>query len=110
MEFFYLVAVGGSQAWDYTGINTELIDLIGKGYIVDHCIALYNRRMEERSYRVYVTDLLMGIYNRFTPSGTEPLTIRYADCLEYVKPKKKEKTGDEIAAEIIAKFNLKQKE
>lgn len=82
--------------------------MIGKGYIVDHCIALYNRRMEEQSYRVYVTDLLMGLYNRFTPAESEPLTVRYADCLEYAKPKKKEKTGDEIAAEIIAKFNLKQ--
>lgn len=109
MEFFYVIAVGGSAAWDYTGLNTELIKMIGKGYIVDHCIALYNRKMEERAYRVYVTDLLRGIFNRFTPSGVEPLTERYADCLDYEKPKKKEKTGDEIAAEIIEKFSLKQK-
>ena len=52
----------------------------------------------------------MGIFNRLIPSGAEPLTARYADYLEYSKPKKKEKTGDEIAAEIIAKFGLKQKE
>ena len=108
MEFFYVIAVGGSQAWDYSGINTDLIELIGKGYIVDHCIALYNRRMEERAFMVYMSDVIMGLYNRFLPSGAEPLTARYADCLDYAKPKKKEKTGDEIAAEIIAKFNLKQ--
>lgn len=110
MEFFYLIAVGGSTAWNYSGINFDLIEVLGKGYIVDHCIALYNSRMEERTYRIYVTDLLMGIFNRLTPSGAEPLTTRYADCLEYAKPKKKEKTGDEIAAEIIAKFNLKQEQ
>lgn len=109
MEFFYLIAVGGAQAWDYSGLNTDLIEIIGKGYIVDHCIALYNRRMEEQAFRIYVTDLLRGLYNCFTPADAEPLTARYADCLDYAKPKKKEKTGDEIAAEIIAKFNLKQK-
>lgn len=57
-----------------------------------------------------MSDLVLGIYNRLIPSGAEPLTARYEDYLEYSKPKKKEKTGDEIAAEIIAKFGLKQKE
>ena len=109
MEFFCLIAVGGAQAWDYSGLNVELIEILGKGYIVEHCIALYNSREEERLYRVYVTDLLTGIFNRLTPSGAEPLTARYADCLQYARPKKVEKTGDEIAAEIIKKWNLKQK-
>lgn len=110
MEFFYLIAVGGAQAWDFSGLNTDLIEMLGRGYIVDNCIAFYNRRMEEQAFRIYVSDLVLGIYNRLIPSGAEPLTARYADYLEYSKPKKKEKTGDEIAAEIIAKFGLKQKE
>jgi hypothetical protein len=110
LEFFFLIGHGGSEAWDYTGINTELIELLGRGYIVEHCIASYNRRTEERMYRIYMTDILNALNTNFAKYfGGSMYKERYADWID-TAPKEKEKSGDEIAAEIIVKWNLKQKE
>lgn len=81
---------------------------MGKGYIVEHCISLFNKRAEERLYRIYMTDMTRLIFNFIAGKGNA-ISERYADWIDN-KPKKPEKTGDEIAAEIIAKFNLKQKD
>lgn len=110
MGFFYLVGCCGEEAWDYTGINLEMLDLIGKGYIVDHCVSLFNDRMKERLYRVYITDTLKCLNDNVAKVvGGSALKARYYDLLEEGNKKEIEKTGDEIALEIIRKAGLKVK-
>jgi len=110
MGFFYLVGCCGEEAWDYTGINLEMLDLIGKGYIVDHCVSLFNDRMKERLYRVYITDTLKCLNDNVAKVvGGSVLKARYYDLLEEGNKKEIEKTGDEIALEIIRKAGLKVK-
>lgn len=55
-----------------------------------------------------MTDVMSAIYNRIVPAENA-IQQRWIDLIDN-KPKEKEKTGDEIAAEIIEKFKLKQKE
>lgn len=55
-----------------------------------------------------MTDVMSAIYNRIVPAENA-IQQRWIDLIDN-KPKGKEKTGDEIAAEIIEKFKLKQKE
>ena len=55
-----------------------------------------------------MTDVMRAIYNRIVPAENA-IQQRWIDLIDN-KPKEKEKTGDEIAAEIIEKFKLKQKE
>jgi len=107
LEFFLLVGNGGAEAWDYSGINVGLIDILGKGYIVESCISLFQKRMEEKLYRVYTTDVLLGIFNRLLPQGNV-IKERYYDMITPAKTS--EKSGDEIALEVIRKAGLKVKE
>ena len=110
MGFFYLVGSCGAEAWDYTGIDLELLDLIGKGYIVDHCVSLFNNRAKERLFRTYITDTLKCLNDNLAKViGGSSIKARYYDLLEAGSQKESEKTGDEIALEIIKKAGLKVK-
>ena len=78
--------------------------MLGTEYVIDHVVAEYNRRIEEASYRGYVCDLLKCLAEFV---GTD-VPYRYA---ELITPQKKEpeKTGDEVALEVIEKLGLKVK-
>lgn len=110
MGFFYLVGSCGAEAWDYTGIDLELLELIGKGYIVDHCVSLFNNKAKERLYQTYITDTLKCLNDNLAKViGGSSIKARYYDLLEAGSQKESEKTGDEIALEIIKKAGLKVK-
>lgn len=110
MGFFYFVGCCGAEAWDYTGINLEMLDLIGKGYIVDHCVSLFENRAKERLFQIYITDTLKCLNDNVAKVfGGATLKMRYYDLLESGKKTESEKTGDEIALEIIRKAGLKVK-
>ena len=110
MGFFYLIGCCGAEAWDYTGINLGMLDLIGKGYIVDHCVSLFNSRAKERLYQTYITDTLKCLNDNLAKViGGTSIKARYYDLLEAGSQKESEKTGDEIAIEIIRKAGLKVK-
>lgn len=110
MGFFYLIGCCGAEAWDYTGINLEMLDLIGKGYIVDHCVSLFNNKAKERLYQTYITDTLKCLNDNLAKViGGTSIKARYYDLLEAGSQKESEKTGDEIALEIIRKAGLKVK-
>lgn len=78
--------------------------MLGSEYVGEHVVAEYNRRMEERIYRSYVCDTLKCIA-AFT--GTE-VEYRYAELISPPK-KEPEKTGDEVALEVIERLGLKVK-
>ena len=91
-----------------------MLELYGRGYVVDHVIASFQREQEEEFYRMYVTDCL-----RILTENTTHYVIagygnvdygahikeRWAEMRKKVEPKE-EKSGDEIAADIIARAGL----
>lgn len=109
MGFFYFIGSCGAEAWDYTGLNVGLLELIGKGYVIEHCVSLFNRRRKEQIYRNYVTDTLKIINDNLTKIyGGQYMKTRYADMVE---PKSQDtRTGDEIARDIIRRAGLKLRE
>ncbi len=34
---------------------------MGRGYVIEHCVSFFQKETRQKSYQVYVTDLLMGI-------------------------------------------------
>ena len=38
-----------------------MLDLLGKGYVVDHCIAFLRKRRRQEELEYYITDTLMYI-------------------------------------------------
>lgn len=109
MGFFRVVGGLGAEVWDYSGIDLALVELIGKGYVVDHCIALYNRIQKEDAFR----EMLISSINQLNLNFAERFggrVTRYGYLDLFKKVIEPEKSGDEIAAEIIKKAGLKFKE
>lgn len=84
-------------------IRLDLLDLYGRGYVFDHCIAAYEQEIKERRYRTYVTDALMAMAgNTARFSGGSVMGIRWADDGKPTDTR----TGDEIAADFITRTGL----
>ena len=78
--------------------------MLGRRYLVEHCISVYNSAQKKEIFETYVTDVLRVMANmkakELTQNNqTEVVNIRYYDL---VRPANKDKrTGEEIAADII---------
>ncbi len=101
--FFYLISEGGAEAWELTGIDLALVELLGAGYVVDYCVSRYKHKQEEKQFRAYLTDVLMymnnSIANRF---GGMVISKRYIDLN---KPEDN-RSGDEIAVDVMQRAGL----
>lgn len=43
-----------------------MLELYGRGYVIEHCLSEYKKRSEEKLYRIYVTDTLKAIAENTT--------------------------------------------
>lgn len=77
----------------------NLVDSIGKSYVIDHYIAFFKKETQEKMYKIYVTDALRILTKKF---GGEYLKNRFADVLEPHKEEKK--TADEVINNIRDKL------
>lgn len=75
---------------------------MGKGYVIKYCTALLHKKKEELLYRTYVTDMLMAIVNS---TGKYKVESRFIDLLPG-RQKKKEKTAEEIVADVLKNAGL----
>ena len=81
-----------------------MLGLMGSEYVIEHCVAEHNIRINQKAYQIYTTDLLKAIAET---NGVE-VYRRFAD---FISPTQEDKrTGDEIALDIIKRAGLKVKE
>lgn len=78
-----------------------MLDLMGSGYIIDCCIAAYNKKRERDNFEVYVTDAMAALINMWTRDKYP----RYYDLIH--PPKVDRRSGREIADEVLKKHGLK---
>lgn len=79
-----------------------MLDMMGCGYVVDCCISAFNHKQKQLNYQIYLTDAAMTLINMFSNGGKFP---RYFDLIH--PEKKDDRTGAEIAADIIKRHGLK---
>lgn len=84
-------------------INLDLLEMIGSGYVIDHVVAEHNKRAKDEAYRIYVGDLLKCLAETW---GAQ-IPYRYADMI--APQEEEQKSGDEVAIEVITKLGLKGK-
>ena len=75
---------------------------MGSGYVIDHVVAEHHKRAKDEAYRIYVGDLLKCLAETW---GAQ-IPYRYADM---IAPQEEQKSGDEVAIEVITKLGLKGK-
>lgn len=88
-EFFYLIdAIGPDKYLTYMEtININLLNILGRDYIIDHIIAEAHKQNEQKLLNIYITDALRALVNNIAqrafekPSYTQ-LTVRWLDIIE----------------------------
>lgn len=81
-----------------------MLDMLGKGYVIKYCKALFLKEQEERLYRSYVADMLMALVNS---TGKYNVETRFIELVpDRRKKKEKEKTAGEIVADVMKKAGL----
>lgn len=81
--------------------------MLGRGYVVQHCIAFFRKREEEKAFRVYVTDALRAITsNTANMFGGYTIASRYAELVGLIKAD--ERSGDEIVADILERLRAEE--
>ena len=78
------------------------MEVLGKSYIVEHCIAFFHTEADKLAYTIYVTDALKMIAENTAKQygGTAP-AYRFAD--RYKKPETR--TAEEIITKMRKKLN-----
>ena len=75
-----------------------MLELFGRGYVIDHCVSLLNKKGEDRAFKYYVTDTLRAIANiLYKVHGGEGTLIetRYCDIINH-KSEERTQSADEI--------------
>ena len=87
-------------------MSLELLDLMGRGYLIDHALAELHDAAERTRLRAYVTDALMALTeNTARPHGGRRVTRRWVDPAPTPQP------PETAAAALIQNAGLKfQKE
>ena len=84
-------------------INIDLLQILGKSYIIQHCVAFLKNRAILRAYQTYVTDALKVIAENTAGTGkAHTLNMRFADLISEEKPE--ERTEQDIINSIKEKL------
>lgn len=84
------------------------MELHGKSYVIDHCYSERDKELERKALDYYITDTLHLIgMNIAGITRGKHLVSSWRDLCNGTAEKQEQKTGDEIAAEVIKKAGLR---
>lgn len=73
--------------------------------MIDHCVGFFQRRQEEKQYRIYITDALKVLTeNTAKMFGGATIKMRYAELIDTEPQKEETRTADEVVDSIKEKL------
>ena len=81
-------------------INVDLLGILGRSYLIEHCIVYFKKKKEERDFRINIAEIVRGLLGVITGNWDE--IPRYIDTL---KPQKEQ--DEPTAEEVICKIKKK---
>lgn len=75
------------------------MEVLGKSYVIDHCIAFFEKKTREQDFREYVGNALYVIAHNTAAWGGSEMSVKYTDMYK----KQETRSAEEI------KNNIKQK-
>lgn len=80
-----------------------MLELFGRGYVIEHCVSTINNTRKEEIYRTYIAESL-----RIISSGVgREITVKYIDIIESCTPNREAeetRTPEEIIDSIKKKL------
>ena len=98
-------------------LRLDLLELFGSGYVIDHCVSAFSKKKEQelqyeelKTCIYYFADCLKLITENTAKSANSEASYINNSLRDILNPKPViQKTGDEIAQEIIQKAGLSVK-
>lgn len=86
-----------------------MLDLFGRGYVIEYCVSSFLELQKEKAYKIYITDCLYSLTNMYATfhGGECPVNTRFAEILLPEK-KKEEKTAEEVIDHMRKKLEGKK--
>ena len=81
-------------------LNINLLEFLGKSYVIDHCIAFFERKTKENNFKEYVGNALYVIAHNTAAWGGSEMAIKYTD----MNNEPDERTAEEIKDSIKQKL------
>lgn len=93
-----------------SGIRLDMLELMGRGYVIDYCIACFQKRAEEKLFMTYVAESLKIIAEMSGLGVNTKVTMKdFRELAGWMDKKHDDRNGDEIAADIIKRAGLRFK-
>lgn len=88
-----------------------MLELMGSGYVIEHCIAAFRKKQEEKTYRAYVTDALRVIGENVARNGGGAyIPMRWIDLIDTTPPPPEDKRScAEQAADMWTRIRGEKK-
>lgn len=85
-----------------------MLDLMGPGYILEHCYEAYRQEQRETQYRAYVTEGIRMMSETIANiNGGSYLNVRWLDMIDTANAEKADqRDGKEIAMERLEQFGI----
>lgn len=77
-----------------------MLDLFGRGYVIEHCVSTFNAMQKEDIYKAYESEILRSIANQL---GVE-IKMNYFDVVDLMKPHEEDnRTASDIISDLKSK-------
>lgn len=95
--------MGGDAFFDLTlGIRLDMLEVYGRGYVMDYCMASFRNQQKQEALTIYVTDALKTISeNTAKLAGGNYVKRRFA---EYLEPEEEPPKAQDIIRKVRNKF------
>lgn len=80
-----------------------MLDLIGRGYVIEHCITSFKNKKQNEAYKIYMSDAMFTLVNGYgkTHGASDNLIKeRYIEIIAPPKENVKEETAEDIINRI----------
>lgn len=88
-------------------INIDLLDILGRSYVIDNCTAYIRERNYKRTRDYYITDMLLILNNRLKSDKETNDIPRFCDLVEPADRQSEEKPKSAVEVKSQIKNKMK---
>ena len=85
-------------------IRLDLLDLLGSGYVIEHCVSAFLDFQRSELFEFYVTECLRVMSESLAGGERRYMTAKYGDLVNTKDTPEETRTADEIISGISDKL------
>lgn len=82
-----------------------MLEILGSGYVIEHCIAALDDLAQKKAFEAYVTDCLKALtVNTAGQEEKSYMKSRYSELVNFDRKPRKQQSAEEIKSNIFGKL------